>query len=419
MKLIKSVALVFIIIFSSCQPKVENLNSEDQINTEKNTIWRGVISLNDSTELPFNFGWKSTAEKFEMTIMNGEERIVSNSVLEIDDSLKIEFPVFTNYLKVKLTEDKMLGSYVNPDFANYILPFKAFSNDTDRFVNSESIDPCCSLHKKWAVKFSPETEDEYPAIAYFEQNGKKVTGTFNTETGDYRFLEGNLNGNTLQLSTFDGAHLFMFKGNIIESDSIDGVFYSGRTWSEPWLAYRDDAFELSDPDSLTYLKEGFKTIAFSFLNEKGDMISLSDPKFENKPVILQIMGTWCPNCMDESRYLKKVYDQYNSKGLEIISLGFERPKNAKAVFKRINKLRSDLELEYPILWAGSSNKKEAARVLPMLNHVMSFPTAIYLNRKHEIVKIHTGFSGPGTPLYEKYVAQNKILLDLLVEGKDK
>ncbi len=119
--------------------------------------------------------------------------------------------------------------------------------------------------------------------------------------------------------------------------------------------------------------------------------------------------------MDESRYLKSIYDKYQSEGLEIISLAFERMEDEKTAFKRIEKLKNDLELPYQILLAGKSNKKEAAKALPMLNHILSFPTAIYLNKKHEIVKIHTGFAGPGTPVYDDYVKKNKLFLEQLLK----
>jgi len=62
---------------------------------------------------------------------------------------------------------------------------------------------------------------------------------------------------------------------------------------------------------------------------KSEKVSLSDPKYKNKAVIVQIMGSWCPNCMDESAYLSKVYKQYNKQGLEIIALAYERTSDAE------------------------------------------------------------------------------------------
>ena len=39
----------------------------------------------------------------------------------------------------------------------------------------------------------------------------------------------------------------------------------------------------------------------------------------------------------------------------------------------------------------------------MLNKISSYPTAILINKKGEVVNIHTGFSGPGTAdIYRKF-----------------
>ena len=44
------------------------------------------------------------------------------------------------------------------------------------------------------------------------------------------------------------------------------------------------------------------------------------------------------------------------------------------------------------------------------------PTAIYLNRKGEVVKIHTGFYGPGTgEMYEKFSRETEAFVSALLE----
>jgi len=57
---------------------------------------------------------------------------------------------------------------------------------------------------------------------------------------------------------------------------------------------------------------------------------------------------------------------------------------------------------YPILLAqyGTSNKKEANKKLPMLNRILSYPTTVFIDKKRNVRKIHTGFNGPATG--EKY-----------------
>ena len=375
-------------------------------------VWRGTIALNDSTNLPFNFEWKGKDSLYSMTIWNGEEEIQTERIETDGDSLIIRLPVFANYFKIKKGEERMDGYYINPDADNYRLPFNAMAGDSSRFKAGEM--NCCDINKKWAVKFSPGTEEEYPAIGYFQQQGTSVTGTFLTEPGDYRYLEGVLTGDQLHLSAFDGAHLFYFKARIESGQKMNGRFFSGRSWTEPWMAYRDDDFQLRNADSLTFLKEGYESVRFQFFDTEGKQHSLEDEQYKDKAVIVQVMGSWCPNCMDESRHLIEVYTQYHPQGLEIVALTFERARDKETAVQRAVKMKEDLELPYPVLMAGYTREAKAAEALPMLNHVMSYPTAIYLDRDHKVVSIHTGYSGPGTPVYDKYVADNKLLVERIV-----
>jgi peroxiredoxin len=68
--------------------------------------------------------------------------------------------------------------------------------------------------------------------------------------------------------------------------------------------------------------------------------------------------------------------------------------------------------------AGPADNKAAEAALPALNHVMSFPTTIIIDKKGKVRKIHTGFSGPGTgQYYEEWVeAFNNTIDKLLAEG---
>jgi thiol-disulfide isomerase/thioredoxin len=126
------------------------------------------------------------------------------------------------------------------------------------------------------------------------------------------------------------------------------------------------------------------------------------------------MGSWCPNCLDESLYLKDQFEKYHEQGLEVVGLTFERARNYETALKRAKKMERDLKLPYPILLAGATRKDNAAELLPMLNHIMSYPTSIYLNKNHKVVKIHTGFAGPGTPLYEDFLAENDKFIQALI-----
>ena len=175
----------------------------------------------------------------------------------------------------KIEEDNLIGRFVKPSL-NRIMDFQAEKNSS-RF--NSSIGPESNISGNWETAFSPDSEDDkYIAKGIFNQKGNMVTGTFRTTTGDYRYLEGELNGNELKLSTFDGAHAFLFTAEVTDS-TMAGTFYSGNHWKEPFMAKRNDAFELPDANQLTFLKEGYDSVSFSFPDEKGNKVSFTDKRF--------------------------------------------------------------------------------------------------------------------------------------------
>ena len=210
-------------------------------------------------------------------------------------------------------------------------------------------------------------------------------------------MEGVVDGDSLKLSAFDGAHVFLFTAKVTDS-TMDGTFFSGNHSVENFRAKRNTAFELPDANSLTYLKEGYGKFEFSFPDVSGRMVSLSDTKFQDKVVLVQIMGTWCPNCLDETKFYVDYLRKNPHPRLEFVALAFEYAKTEEKAFEGIERLKNNVGVEYPVLLAqvGTSSKTKANEKLPMLNHVLSYPTTIYIDKKGEVRKIHTGFNGPAT-----------------------
>ncbi len=373
--------------------------------------WRAVLKITEDIELPFNFLVNKDAE---IIIQNAEEKIIVKDITYNGSNLTIFFPVFSTYIEAVVKENGLEGFWINPEKKDYKIPFFAQYGQNERFIQSKK-QASANVNGKWEVTFSPGTDNEYKAIGLFNQENGKVTGTFLTETGDYRFLEGQIEEASLKLSCFDAAHAFLFTANVTKDSIKNGVFYSGKHWSEPWIAVRNENFTLSDPDTLTYLKEGFEKFDFSFPDENGKVITLTDERFKNKALIVQIMGSWCPNCMDESAYLNQVYSKYKSKGLEIVAIDYEIRNDFEVFKKNVAKMKKDLGLEYTIVFGGISKKSEAAKTLPMLNHIMSYPTTIFIDKKGKIRKIQTGFNGPGTgEIYENYKKNtNKLIQKIL------
>lgn len=364
---------------------------------EKSTIvgiYRGALLIDSNgKEIPFQFEIKKQDEKYVFEIINGDERIVADETTVLNDSLFVKTPVFDAEFKCLIKNDTLLGTWTN--FARKEknkFDFIGIKNK-ERFgiKNTQT-----NIPTKWSAIFSKASEDEFPAIGEFSIKENKLIGTFLTETGDYRYLEGIATDSVFLLSCFDGSHAFLFEGTFIRKDSLSGTFYSGKHWQEPWSAVPDENFKLRNPDSITFLKPGFEKISFSFKDENGKLVTDKDEKFKNKVVIIQVMGTWCPNCMDETALLAEYYSKYKNEGLEIIALAFEKTIDFNKAANNINRLKKRFGANYTFLITEKTGKDQASEALPMLNKIISFPTSIFIDKKGNIRKIYTGFSGPGT-----------------------
>lgn len=408
---------LFPLFLFGCSEETPDVIEEDPNLPLTPGVWYIAMDLGEET-LPFNIDLEYKTDHFELWVMNSEERIHVKDISFKEDSIFIRMPFFDSEFRgVIESKDRFSGNWYNFNKGvDYFIPFVAIQGRENRFrdVSDERL---TRIEGNWEVTFSPGVEgDEYKAVGSFEQFGSHLMGTFMTETGDYRFLDGLAYNDSLYLSCFDGAHAFLFKAALDESDTLKGLFWSGTHWSEPWLATRNEMFELRHPDSLTYLKEGYDSFDFTFPDVDSNMVSLSDEKFQDKVVIVQIMGTWCPNCLDETMLYVDLYNEFNTSGLEIVSLAFEAsPEFAKAS-ENVRRLRDRIHVSYDMLVAGVSNKKKASETLPMLNHVMSYPTSIFIDRSGRIRRIHTGFYGPGTgDHYVRYVEELKGYLQMLLD----
>ncbi|MEO1654624.1 MAG: TlpA disulfide reductase family protein, partial [Bacteroidota bacterium] len=379
-------------------------------------IWRGTLTLAGG-ETPFQIELTKEADSYQATLINGDERFVLDEVSQKEDSLIINLDVFGAVLASKIIDHKTLeGKWIRFDYGKpYEVPFQAKQGLTYRFPE-EGADPEVDFTGKWEVTFTEEDGKQYPAIGIFEQKGSIVTGTFLTQTGDYRYLEGKVTGREIALSTFDGGHGFLFKGKLDEEETFIGEFWPGRYGYEKWEGLRNDTAQLANPDSLTFLKEGYEKIAFSFPNLAKAQVSLDDEKYKDKVVIVQIFGSWCPNCLDETRFLVPYYNKNKDRGLEIIGLAYERSSDFEKARQRVEKMIEKYDISYDFLIAGVNDKTKASETLPMLNRILAYPTTIFLDRQGKIRKIHTGFNGPGTGVYyEKFVNEFNQFMDKLLE----
>ena len=375
--------------------------------------WRATFEVMDGKQLPFLFNY---TQDNTIIVKNDVEEVVFSDITFTEDSIQIEHPIFEGVFKGVFKEDSIYGNFIKPSL-NRVVPFTMVQGRSERFLVKTA--PKVTVSGNWETVFSPnKAADRYLAKGTFKQVGHKVTGTFRTTTGDYRYLDGAVENDTLRLSTFDGAHAFLFEAKVQGDSLMEGVFYSGNHWKEPFTARKNEAYELPRADSLTFLKEGYEKLAFSFPDTNGKSVSLEDEQFKNKVVVVQIMGTWCPNCLDETRYYTDYYNKNKNENLAFVSLAFEYAPTKEKAMGAINRLKEKVGVPYPILLAqfGTSDKKKANQKLPMLNHVLSYPTTVFIDKSGTVRKIHTGFNGPATgDKYEAFVKEFEAFIDMLLK----
>ena len=406
--------LKFIILFLT----ITNLVFSQKIKNITLGNWHAELALNDRLVLPFNLEF-SKAKKFEIAVINAAEEIQLIKILYKADSIYASFPEMDGKLVFKVDEfGKYLRGYWldNRKHKNIKIPLSAyFSNDPRfSFPASNFITQPFVIDGRWEVKFSPDQKDESNALGIFKSNGNSISGTFQTETGDYRFLEGNISGGNFAISSFDGAHAYVFTGEI-KGDSINGVFYSGSKYRTTWTALRNENASLRNPDSLSYLISKNQPFVFNHAKQlNGKPFLFSSANYQNKVIIIQIMGTWCPNCLDETKVLKELYNDLHSYGLEIISVCYEADLEQKKQLKKLKDFKKRSKIPYTILYGGLANKELASSDFGMLNQVMSFPTSIFIGKDGNVWSIHTGFNGPATG--EAYINfKNKIRYEIEIK----
>jgi len=416
-KNIFSFLLLFALLYiqPSCIEK-SSANSASKLILKEKAIqegaWLGKLFIDSSTFIPFNFSVLDNT----VTFINDKEKIVAD-LEQINNNYQIKMPVFNSLFNFSISNDSLVGFWHNyAKSKDYKMPFLATFQGTNISRFKLTCPPTSNIEGEWEVTFGNSDSTKYKAVGLFNQNGSALSGTFITETGDYRFLEGIVKKDSLLLSCFDGSHAFLFKA-IHQNKSLIGKFYSGNHYEEQWEAVKNVSFKLQNPDSITSISSD-EDIVFSFPNLDSIIINYPSSEFSNKVTIIQIIGSWCPNCMDETIFLSNLYDQYNKKGLEIICLAYEKPNTFKAKCENLKRLIKHADAKYQFLIAGESSKKEVERTLPFIKNVTSFPTCIVLDKQGKVKKVHSGFYGPGTnKYYKEYTNEiNELIEKLLTEN---
>lgn len=369
-------------------------NSEDSEKLELGN-YVGRLEVENNKYLPFNF---SVTNDSTLVVQNSSE-IVDFSIVYSNDSIFIKSKVFEGFIKGVLVENKINGFFTIESLDRSV-PFSSYKNN-NRFNIDFDENKKLTLNR-WKFTFNPNKDNASFSVGIFNSIGEnEISATFRTTTGDYGYMHGGYKENKIVLSTFNGSRAYLFEAEM-NKDSIEGVMYAGNHSKTIVKGVLDNDFELSNEYSLTSLKVKNQKFDFSFENTLGKLISIDDEFYDGKSMVVQLMGSWCSNCLDESKFYVDYMNKNELKDIEFVALAFEYAKTKDDALNSIQKLKKQLGINYPILLAqyGSSDKSRALEKFPMLNKIISYPTTIFLDKNKDVIKIHTGFNGPATG--EKY-----------------
>lgn len=132
---------------------------------------------------------------------------------------------------------------------------------------------------------------------------------------------------------------------------------------------------------------GKKAPEFSLSDIKGGEKKLSD--FQGKVLIIDFWATWCPPCRQEIPHFISLYDQYKSKGLEIIGISLDQ-NGVKTVSEFIAKNK----INYTVLMGNE-------KVNDLYGGIAAIPTTFIVDREGNIKAKYIGYT-------DKEVFENKI-----------
>lgn len=375
--------------------------------------WRGDIHYADvKVPLTFEIGYPS-GEIPEITFINGRERrTVANATIE-GDSIFIPLDPFDVEIRARYTAMGLNGVY-KKYYRDLTLPFTAeFGKPRMAKTSVRSFAP---IEKKWDITFSPESSGMSKGVGLFSLRGHIITGTIMTQVSDYRFFEGILDGDSLKLSCFDGAHAFAFIGKRTPEGWAGEMIYDDG-YSEPWTAAYSAEVELEDPFEMVQVEPGLETPYYDLLGAGEGKEAIDPSRYEGKVLIIQLFGTWCPNSLDQTKYLVNWYQQNQDREVAILAASYEANYSREYGLERLKEYRELNNISYDMVLGGRLSKTGAAMPFPFMERIEAFPTLVILDKSGYVRYVHSYFNGPATGEYYQAFDQrfNEIIDSLLAE----
>ena len=374
--------LTLLFLFLGCETKIDI-----------NGYWKINIELQDKT-LPVIVKLQKEKDILSGFLVNSTEKIPLEGRI-IDG--KFTFQIGANYAEFQgiLKDGKLKGHWIRTNKVDYRVPFTGNkTSSTDLYKKYESSNLPFNFTGNWKIKL----DQTKTGLGVFKQIGSRVQGSILTKTGDYRYLDGYIKGSTLTLTGFDGVFSYVIT-LLVNGDKFSGIMQAGKSYRQEISGTKDNSFKLENPLSLASVKKT-KIYPFKYTTFDNEIVDFSSSEFVDKVKVIQVFGSWCPNCLDETQYFVAWQNKNKAKlnDVKFIAMAFEQFESLELAKKALRKTKRKMKMDYPIILADYKSTKTVQEHLPITNF-LAFPTTIILNKKNDVIKIHTGFSGQATGIF--------------------
>ena len=358
-------------------------------------LWDATIDAG-GTPVPFRLGLSGNGPDVKGWFFNGDEREMSTSGTFENGALVLTFESYAGVLKATVQEGVLAGEYIQRGKAQAVRATRAAAK-------SASGGKAPDISGLWFLQNVNSTKKGERAWRLIvRQRGREVSGAILRVDGDTGTLTGSYQDGTFVLSHFSGSRPALLsitprRDGTLEADlaATNGNPATRRVMTavRPADSRAKGLPEPTDADTHTGVKDPLQPLAFSFPDLNGQLVSNTDPRFRNKVVLINIGGSWCPNCHDEAPFLVELYRKYRDRGLEIVALSFEEPEQLKDP-TRLRAFIQKYGIQYTVLLAGET--KSAAEKLPNALDWDAWPTTFFVGRDGLVKAVHAGFPSAGS-----------------------
>lgn len=355
-----------------------------------NGTWRVTLAMPGGA-LPFGLEVKTTGAKVSAVLLNAPERMRAESASIDGDTLTMNFPSYGSRIELKRgADDRISGQAFLSRSAGPVTLAASGERGTWRF-DPKPAAATADFSGRWQVAFGAKAER---GEASFKQNGNRVSGSVQLLSGDFRYLSGEVSGNRLKLSTFDGNAATLWDATLANGTITGAVFTAtGSKAGTPWTAKRAPKQAM---EAVAVEKAAVKRFNFRFPDSKGRMVSLNDPAYRGKVVVVTLGGAWCPNCHDEATFLGPYATKRRAEGVEFIALQFEYGTDTARNNRLMDSFASRYKLPYPLLLAGEPTPESSKAALPGVGPIKVYPSTLFIGRDGTLREVHVGWAGPAT-----------------------